>query len=283
MEQRPESGAAPLDPPSAAIAQAYLEESARVAQRREQFIDRRAAARLLLVEGAAFGVYLVALMFAFPPGTGLNIVVLIVPFLIWTQLVITLREEYGYQRRGREQRLRTAVVIIIAVMVVGALATLFLQADLPWGVRLLPGVLSFALYALLARSEWRHAASESIGRERTPFTRTVRVTTIGIGVALGISVASVATTALVAAIAMVVVMIALSAWLLTATITGGTAVATAWGAFHWVCFAVAGSTTVALVLLLQFTSLSLSIPGYIAGGLIALAFVVGALKEPERD
>lgn len=282
MEQRPESGAAPLDPPSAAMAQAYLEESARVAKRREQFIDRRAAARLLLAEGAAFGVYLIALMFAFPPAAGLNAVVLIVPFLIWTQLVITLREEYGYQRRGREQRLRTMVVIIIAVMVIGALTTLFLHVDLPWGVRLLPGVVSFALYALLARSEWRQATSESVGRERTPFTRTVRVTTIGIGVALGISVTSVATTALAAAIAMVVVMIALSAWLLTATITGGTAVATAWGVFHWVCFALAGSTTVVLVLLLQFTSLPLAIPGYVAGGLIALVFVIGALKEPER-
>ena len=281
MEQRPESGAAPLDPPSAAIAQAYLEESARVTQRREQFIDRRAAARLLLAEGAAFGVYLVALMFAFPPAAGLNTVVLIVPFLIWTQLVITLREEYGYQRRGREQRLRTVVVIIIAVMVIGAVATLFLQVDLPWGIRLLPGVVSFALYALLARSEWRHATTESIGRERTPFTRTVRFTTIGIGVALGITVSSAAATDLVAAIAMVVVMIALSAWLLTATITRGTAVATAWGAFHWICFAVAGSVTVGLVLLLQFTSLPLTIPGCIAGGLIALAFVVGALKEPE--
>src|SRR5690606_15896058 len=279
MEQRPEPGAAPLRPPSAAIAQAYLEESARVAQRREQFIDRRAAARLLLAEGVAFGVYLIALMFAFPPTTGLNIAVLIVPFLIWTQLVITLREEYGYQRRGREQRLRTVVVILIAVMVIGALTTLFLQVDVPWGIRLLPGVVSFALYALLARSEWRHATTESIGRERTPFTRTVRVTTIGIGVALRISVARVAPTALVAIIAMMIVMIALSAWLLTATITRGTAVATAWGVFHWVCFALAGSTTVVLVMLLQFTSLPLAIPGYIAGGLIALSFVVGALKE----
>lgn len=283
MEQRPESGAAPLDPPSAAVAQAYLDESARVTQRREQFIDRRAAARLLLAEGAAFGVYLVALMFAFPPATGLNIAVLIVPFLIWTQLVMTLREEYGYQRRGREQRLRTVVVLMIAVMVIGALATVFLQVDIPWGVRLIPGVVSFALYALLARSEWRHATSEAIRRARTPFTRTVRITTIGIGIGLGIAVGSVATEALIAAVAMMIVMIALAAWLLTATIAGGTAVATTWGAFHWICFALAGAMTVALVLLAQYSSLPLTIVGYVAGGLIALAFVIGALKEPEGD
>lgn len=282
MGQRAETGAVPLNPPSAPIARAYLEESARVAQRREQYIDRRAAARLLLAEGVAFGVYLIALMLAFPPASGTNVAVLIVPFLIWTQLVITLREEYGYQRRGREDRLRTVVVIIIVVVVVGALATVFLQVEIPWGLRLVPGVVSFALYALLAWSEWRRATEESIRRERTPFTRTVRVTTIGIGIILGIALGTVASEALIAAIVMMVGVIAVAAWLLTATITGGTAVATAWGAFHWICFAIAGMSTVALVLLLQYTSLPLAVPGYIAGGLIALAFVIGALKEPER-
>lgn len=282
MEQRPESGAAPLDPPSAAVAQAYLAESARVTERRERFIDRRAAARLLLVEGAMFGIYLIALMFAFLPTAGANIVVIIVPFLIWTQLANELRGEYGYQRRGSEQRLRTAVVIIVAVMAIGALATLFLEIEIPWGVRLVPGVVSFLLYALLARSEWRRATAKPIGRERAPFTRTVRITTISIGVVLGLTLASTGSTSLGAAIAMMLVMLALVVWLITVLFTGGGGVATAWGAFLWTCFGIAGAMIILLVMLLQYSNLSLTIVGYVVGALIALAFVIGALKEPER-
>lgn len=281
MEHKPEAGAVPLEPPTAAVAQAYLEESARVAQRREQHIDRRAAARLLLIEGAAFGVYLVALMLIFPPDASMNVAVLIVPFLIWTQLASTLRDEYGYQRRGREQRLRTIVVIIVLVMVLGALAAVFAGVDIPPGVRPLPGVLSFGLYGVLAWDERRRATSAPIRRERTPFTRSVRVTTIAIGIALGAVIGSAASTALIAAAVMAAVMLALAVWLLTAVVTGGSAVATAWGAFHWTCFAIAGGTVVVLLLFMQYSTLPLTIVGYVLGGLIALAFVVGALREPE--
>lgn len=280
MDQRPEPGLQPHEPPSAELARAYLQESMRVEQRREEHIDRRAAARLLLIEGAAFGVYLITLMLCFPPAADLNIAVLIAPFLIWTQLVATLREEYGYQRRGREQRLRSAVVLILLVMVVGALGTLFLGVEVPLAARLLPGVLAFLLYGTLAWDERRRATAGALVRERTPFTRTVRVTTIAIGIGLGAMVACVASPALVAAIVMMLVLLALTAWLLSSAVAGGTAVATAWGAFHWTCFAVSGLLVVALLMLAQFTTLPLEAAGYVAGSAIALGFVVGALREP---
>ncbi|MEJ1089890.1 hypothetical protein WDU99_16355 [Microbacterium sp. Mu-80] len=249
----------------------------RVTQRREQHIDRRAAARLLLIEGAAFGAYLVILMLIFPPGTGMNVAVLIAPFLIWTQLATTLRDEYGYQPRGREQRLRSTVVIIVLLMVCGALLTVFLDIDLPSWARPLPGVLSFVLYAVLAWDEYRRASVEAIRRGRTPFTRAVRVQTIGIGVVLGVIIASAASPALIAAIATAAVMIALAAWLLTTALTGGSTAATAWGVFHWICFAAAGAVVAVLLLLMQYSTLPLTAVGYVLGALIAIAFVVGAL------
>jgi MFS family permease len=279
VEQRPEPGLEPYDPPSAELARAYLDESTRVAQRREERIDRRAAARLLLIDGAVFGVYLITLMLCFTPSGDLNVMVILVPFLIWTQLAATLREEYGYQRRGREQRLRTAVVLIILVMLVGGLTAAFLDLGIPFWLRVLPGILSFLMYGALAWDEWRRAAAVTTPRIRTPFTRAVRVTTIVMGVALGATIGSVASTALVAAVVVVLVMLALAAWMLTSLVAGGSPLATAWGVFHWTCFALSGAVVVALVLVGQFTDVPLETTGYVAGGAIALAFVIGAVRE----
>lgn len=283
MEQRPEPDRQPLEPPSVSVAQAYLAESERVTRRREQRIDRRAASRLLLVEGAVFAVYLSALMFAFPPADG-NIIVIITPFLIWTQLVLTLREEYGYQRRGREQRLRAVVVAILVVMVIGSLTTLYFGMDIPPMVRLAPGLVAFLLYAILAWDERRRAMPGSRRRrQRTAFDRSARLTTAGIGIGLGAIISCVASpSALVANVVNLVVMLALAGWLLSATVTGGARVATAWGVYQWSCFAAGGAVVVSLLLLGQFTGIALAAAGYAAGAAVALAFVAGAVMEPKR-
>ena len=283
MEQRPEPGLEPYEPPTAAVAQAYLDESARVAQRREQHIDRRAAARLLLAEGITFAIYLIVLMLVFPPAEGVNIIVIVAPFIVWTQLVTMLREEYGYQRRGREQRMRTAVMLILLAVVIGSLGTLMLGVDIPVALRFAPGVLCFVLYGLLAWGEWRHATAERIVRKRAPFDRGARLTTACIGIAVGAIVACVATpSALIANVVNLLAMLALVVWLSASMLTRGSQVALAWGPFLWSCLALSGAVIVALLLLAQFTSVPLTIWGYVAGGAIALAFVLGAWWGPDR-
>jgi len=283
MEQRPEPGLAPYEPPTAAVAQAYLDESARVAQRREQHIDRRAAARLLLAEGITFAIYLIVLMLVFPPAEGVNIIVIVAPFIVWTQLVTMLREEYGYQRRGREQRMRTAVMLILLAVVIGSLGTLMLGVDIPVALRFAPGVLCFVLYGLLAWGEWRHATAERIVRKRAPFDRGARLTTACIGIAVGAIVACVATpSALIANVVNLLVMLALVVWLSASMLTQGSQIAVAWGPFLWSCLALSGAVIVALLLLAQFTSVPLTSWGYVAGGAIALAFVLGAWWGPDR-
>lgn len=280
MEHRPEPGLRPYEPPSADVARAYLAESARVAKRREALIDRRGAARLLLIEGVAFAVYLVALMLSFPPTDRVNVIALVAPFLIWTQLATTLREEYGFQRRGREQRLRMTVVVLLVVVVVGSLAAFSLGLDIPIPARLVPALLSLLLFGILAADERRRAAPERASRQRARFDRRVGVETIGIGMAVGAMTACVATPSpIVANVANLVVMLALVAWLLAATGAGGSRAAAAWGGFHWSCFASAGGILVALVLLAQFTALPLAAAGYTAGAVVALAFVLGVALE----
>lgn len=280
MEHRAEPGLQPYEPPSGDVARAYLDESARVARRREAMIDRRGAARLLLVEGAAFSTYLIALMFCFPPTDRVNVIALGAPFILWTQLASALREEYGYQRRGREQRLRTAVVALLVVMAVGSLTVLTLGIDIPTAVRLAPAALALVLFGILAVDEGRRAPSERGPRQRIPFDRAIRIETMCIGLAMGIMIACVATpSAIVAHIANLVVMLALVAWLFSATSAGGSRTAAAWGAFHWSCLAIGGAILVALALTAQFTTLPLAAAACAAGAVVTAAFALGAALE----
>ncbi|GAA3925832.1 hypothetical protein [Microbacterium soli] len=280
MEQTPAQGAAPLDPPSAAVAQAYLDESARVTERRETWIDRRAAARLMLAEGVGLGVYLVVLMLVFAPAEGSNVAMLLVPFLIWTRLAMTLREEYGYQRRGREQRARTIAVIIIVVMIVGALSTLVLDVDIPFAVRFIPGVTTFGLFGALAWGEWRRASGESVSRTPPSLDRSSRLVTIGIGLGLGATIPCItAPGEIVSLLVSMAVMLALVVWMLVETAGAGSHVALAWGPYLWGCFVAAAVVTVVLLVLVQFTVLPLLVPGLLAGAVIAAAFAAGALRR----
>lgn len=284
MEHRAEPGLQPYEPPSGDVARAYLDESARVAQRREALIDRRGAARLLVIEGAAFSTYLIALMLCFPPTDRVNIIALVAPFILWTQLASALREEYGYQRRGREQRLRTAVVVLLVVMVVGSLAALALGVDIPIAVRLAPAALALVLFGILAVDEGRRAPSERAPRQRIPFDRAVRIETMCIGLAMGVMIACVATpSAIVAHVANLVVMLALVAWLLSPMGAGGSRIAAAWGAFHWSCLASGGVILVALALMAQFTALPLAVAACTAGAVVTAAFALGAALEQRHD
>ncbi|MFD5225190.1 hypothetical protein ACFWHT_06140 [Microbacterium sp. NPDC058342] len=284
MEHRAESGALPYDPPSAAVAQAYLDESVQVAQRREERIDRRSAARLFAVEGVGLAVYTTVLFLVMPDG-GVAVLALMSPMLIWSILAGSLHETYGYRRRGREQRVRGIVAAVLIACIVGGLALLVSGVELPLALRLVPGALALIAYAAVAVGEWRRGvAREALVSVRAPFDRATRIVTACIGVALGVAIASAgAPSTGLAWLSSLPVMLGLALW--SAMVAAGTApaVAPAWGPAAWTAFAAACVATVALTLLSAFTATALAVPGIVAGAVIAAGFGVIALVGRNRD
>ncbi|MFD5214590.1 hypothetical protein [Microbacterium sp. NPDC058345] len=206
------------------------------------------------------------------------------PLLIWTQLAATLNDEYGYRRRGRDQRARTAVVALILTVMVGALALLVVGVDVPLAARLVPGALAFAVFGALSWDEWRRATSEPVERARQPFDLGARLTTAGIGAALAATAVCVtATDELLAAVVTLLVMLAITVWLTVSIATGGNRVALSWGPLLWTAFAAASASIVILLILARFTDLPLWSAGSVAGVLIALVFAIAAVSGRDRD
>ncbi|WP_309129293.1 hypothetical protein [Microbacterium sp.] len=275
MDQRPEPGAMPLDRPTPATAQAYLDESRQVAMRREERLDRRGAARLFAIEGVALAVYSTVLMFVMP-GDGVGVMALLPSMLIWAMLAGSLHEAYGYRRRGREQRVRGTVAIFLMACVVGALGLLLAGVELPTWARLVPGAFALAAFGYVAVGEWRRSAARvGVSADRAPFDRATRVVTGGIGVALGIAVAGVGSPdAAVVWLGYLVVMLALVVWSVMATAGAAPEVAVAWGPRTWGAFACASAVTVLLILLDSRTSLPLAAASAASGLVIGVVFVL---------
>ena len=99
MEQKPVDGYEVLAPPSADIAQRYLDEAAAVATRRERKVDRRALAWLQIVNAVATAAYLAVLAFALRADSVLASQTIVFSFLLWVQLASGMAQRSGMQRR----------------------------------------------------------------------------------------------------------------------------------------------------------------------------------------
>lgn len=276
MEQRPEPGLQPYAPPSADVARAYLDESTRVTQRREQYIDRRAAAKLLAVEGVVVAVYLTLMMHAFRAP---DMVLLVLPVLIWTSLVESLREDFGYQSRGREQRWRTVLVLAFVALCIAGFWLVLAGADLPLWALLAPGLCGLAMCWVFAFREWRLAVpGVSTARRLAPFDRATRLITALIGILLGASIAAVSSGLATAIwLGYALAMLGLIVWF--SMVRAGTApsVGSAWGPLLWGLY---GASSAALAAMFGLTILGVPpeppVP-LVVGAAVAVAFVAVAL------
>ncbi|WDH79976.1 hypothetical protein PTQ19_05935 [Microbacterium esteraromaticum] len=286
MEQRSEPGQPAYQPPSAQLARQYLAERDDVAQRRAAHIDRRATARMLLLDGVVLAVWGSVLLLGFPRNFS-GSMPLLVSLLIWTVLSGSLRDRYGYLPRGREAGARTAVMLIMLVMFFGAIAAIIVGVGVPpWG-RLLPGAVALILFTVLAVEEWRRdVPARKVTRQRAPFDRPTRVVTAAIGVALGgltaLSGAEAAAEAL-AYLVYGVFMFGLVVWNVKVMSGTAPAVGAAWGPSAWTLYGAGNATLAVLIVLDQIGHPVNVVVRVVLGALVAVGFVLIALRGGRRD
>lgn len=254
MEQKPIAAAQPLDPPTPDMARAYLDEAAAVGQRREERVDRRALARVSLIESFVLAGYLTTMMFGFgTPAASSSFIVLVGLLLLWVQLTGELRESYGFQPRLRFQQGwgRIVVLVIIAGIVLSGVALQLGGLTMPSTLRFVPGVLVIAVFGTIALRDLRRAGPASPSRSRAPLSASARVATAIIGVAVGVTiwVTATADALVVSWFAMVMMFGVLGWWIAMQVSTRLPALGASWRWPHWGAFLVGWGVLAVLVLL----------------------------------
>lgn len=282
MEQKPLSAAGPLEPPTADVAQAYLDEVVVVARRREERIDRRGIAWVALSEAAALAVYLTVVMFGFGSSSSSSFVSLIALFFLWIQLSGELKESYGFQSRLRgTERWTYAIFGIVAVVaVVVGIATQIAGVDIPFILRVTPGVSVLLVFGGLAVRNLRRARPPVLRRSRAPLSTVARNLTFTIGALFGLAIVIMAVAKpLAASVFSMVLILLILGWWIAVQISGRLpALGAVWSWPQWAAF-VLGWAVFACALLVQFSHSLDPLVTSIAAVAVALVFVAAAFFD----
>ncbi|WP_341975122.1 hypothetical protein LTA6_003476 [Microbacterium sp. LTA6] len=282
MEQKPLSAAEPLEPPTADVAQAYLDEVDVVATRREERIDRRGIAWVALAEAAALAVYLSVMMFGFGSSSSSSFITLIALLLVWIQLSGELKESFGFQSRlRRTERWAYALFGFVAVAgVVVGIATQIVGADIPFVLRLAPGGLVLLVFGGLAVRDLRRARPAVLRRARAPLATVARNFTLTIGAVFGIAIAitSVAYSVPASLFSMALILLMLGWWIAVQISDRLPALGAVWYWPQWAAF-VLGWAVFACAVLVQFRQPLDPLIISIAAVVVVLAFVAAAFFD----
>lgn len=249
MEQNAVDGYSPLTPPSAEIAQAYLDQDAAVRARREDHLDRRELARFGLAEAVVLPLYLTAMLFTIresttPPG----VLMLIAALILWMQLYGERRESLGLRATsaGAMGRGPIVVVALLAVSLGVGVALELARIDYPWPLRLVPGAVALVVLVPPSIRELRSAPPRRI-TQRATFTPAARWATAGVGAVLSFGIAAIGSSdALIAATAVLLVLLSIGAWWFVGTVGSRVPVLGAlWRWPQWAAFGVAGGGLIA--------------------------------------
>ncbi|MEV7798213.1 hypothetical protein AB0O14_03930 [Microbacterium foliorum] len=285
MEQKPVQGQEALAPPSADIAQSYLDEAEAVVHRRGHVVDRRALAWLQIANGVITAVYLVAMAAALRGdrgGVGASQVI-IFSFLMWGQLASGMAQRSGMQWRVTRSRLLLlvsgAVLTVAALVVFGFVVW---DPEFPAFGIWIPAALVLIGYGgygvvQLARTT-RDARPPRV--KPAPLPRGVRWGTIGIGVAVGmLAMLGSSSDGMLTSALLLLVVLMLFAWIVAArTEMGLPAVGASWRWPHLVVFA-ASACALSLVVLVD----RLPVLTGVLSGLGIIALFVAVSFVPGRD
>lgn len=285
MDQKPVSGHDALVPPDAETARRYLEEADAVVTRRDRAVDRRALARLQILNAVITAAFLVASVIAHRRSSGGGAQVLLFAFLIYGQILSGAAQRSGLQ--WRLVRSRWPMIVAGGIVVAGSLVAFGVAVftpGIPWGLVALPGALVLVAFGGYGAVQLVRASSDPSppAVRRVPLPRGARTGTLGVGVVLGalVMLAAAPAGALTSALLLPVALCVL-AWLCAgATDLGLPTLGVRWRWPHEVGLAVGAA------LLLTLTLLDLGgVPGGATVGLIvgcgvvllfaALAFVPG--------
>ncbi|WP_217183615.1 hypothetical protein [Streptomyces sp. AC495_CC817] len=275
-------------PPTADAAQALLASLDVVARSREARVDRRLLARLHFVNGIAFAAYFGAVLSIFPAGppAGPTTIGLIIPFLIWTQLLEEFRHSRGFQSRmTRAQTFAYAGAIAVFLAVVIACMAITGSGGQPPALLLAaPPLALLAAFWAMGFRELRRAGAPVPAPASSPWTPAARVTTMGIGVLLGALVfaaGSAQETPLVQWSVVYCGFAVLIAWMIAVRASSRMpAVGAVWRPVQWAAFAVACAVYCVVVIAEAYTTaISPGIAAALGGAVVLLFVVVGALRD----
>lgn len=189
MEQKPAHDAAPLEPPTAEVAKAYLDEKAAIEDRREEFIDRRAVGWLSILNGAVISIFLFLTIVGLrDDATGVTQPVLFA-FLIWGQIASGLATRSGVQWRLTRRLWVTIVGVTVlgVVILVSMFAAIFAAEALDDRVvYVAPLAALVALIGIGVLQLWQARGQGPVRRRaRGPVSAGVRMATVALGVILG--------------------------------------------------------------------------------------------------
>lgn len=282
MEQKPVDGWEVLEPPSVDIAQKYLDEADAVATRRERAVDRRALARLQIVNAVATAAYLAVMTLVLRGDNGLASQTILFSFLVWVQLASGIAQRSGMQRRfswSRWPEVLAGVLLVAVVLVVFCFA--IFAPGFPGIGALIPSAL--VLFGLggygavqLVRASGDVRPPHSHPR---PLSRVARWGTILVGVAIGaLTLLASAPDGVLASVLVLLVVLVLVMWMFAfSTDLGLPAIGASWRWPQLAGFGVSVSALASVVLL------EIPVDGGALVGASVIALSVAVSFVPGRD
>lgn len=280
MEHQPVQGQELLAPPSADIAQRYLDEADAVAIRRERSVDRRALAWLQIINCLVTAVYLTASAVAIRSDVSGAYQALLFGLIMWGQLASGAAQRSGMQWRMTWSRwpviVAGAALLAAALVIFGFVA---FDPDFPVIGMVIPAalvVIGFGGYGVVQLIR----ASGDVRRPpaaRSRLSRGARGGTVLVGVAVGLlMMLGSAPDGVLTSILLLLVVLMLFAWVVAArTEMGLPAVGAAWRWPHLVAFA---ASTCALSLVVLVDDIPVLV-GVLSGlGVIALFIAVSFVR-----
>lgn len=283
MEQKPVDGHEALAPPSADIAQKYLEEAEAVATRLERSADRRALAWLQIANAVATAAYLIAMAAAIRSDGAGTYQVILFSFLIWGQLASGIAQRNGMQWRMTRSRwpalLAGGLLILTALVVFGFVV---FDPAFPVAGMLVPALIVLIGFGGYGTAQLMRASGDSRAprASHAPMSRAARLGTVLVGVAVGLlTMLGSAPAGVVTSVILLLVVLMILAWgVASRSELGLPAVGASWRWPHLVAFAVSACALSMLVLLDGVPA----ILGVVSGVGIILLFVAVSFM-PGRD
>lgn len=280
MEQKPVDGWEVLEPPSVDVAQKYLDEADAVATRRERAVDRRALARLQIVNAVATATYLAVMTLVLRGDSALASQTILFSFLVWVQLASGIAQRSGMQRRfswSRWPELLAGGLLVAVVLVVFCFA--IWAPGFPALGTLIPSALVlFGLGGHGAVQLVRAAGDVRPPRSHPrPLSRLARCGTILVGVAIGVLIMlASAPDGVLASVLVLLVVLVLVMWMFAfSTDLGLPAIGASWGWPQLTAFAVSVSALASVVLLAIPIDAGALVGASVIGLFVAVSFMPG--------
>lgn len=283
MEQKSAHDAAPLEPPTPDVAQAYLDEVGAVEQRREEHIDRRAVGWLSVVNAVVLSLFLYLTIVGLRDGATTVTQPVLFAMLIWGQLTTGLAARNGVQWQPTRRRwVMVFGVAVLCVVVVGSMFAAVFAADvLDCAVVYVAPLVTFvALTGIGVRQLWQARGPRPARRRPRPsLSPGMRMATVALGIILGglTAIMSVPESALTAVLLLLLVLV-IMAWMF-AGLSSNLGLPTLVAQWGWPQFTAYGVSTFAL-----FASAAWALFGApatipfaaIAGAAVMVLFVLAA-------